>query len=315
MSFSSDPLWNSTRIFEPSFGANLNDPLGADWGMLTTCTTPRDIAVWSPTEAYVPWVYPHFLGEQIAHFMEDTHAFTMPQSAYTGWRISCDIRYSDQSIPPRTEGSGANFIMGVMSSTGTLLSYVQLLNWLFGAGDTWEFRSSAGTPIFFSPLSTNRYYRIGLQKLGTKLSAWFNPTPGSAAPITPTGVAGNSGLVKLHETIILPTYATDLYLGFYGGANYVAPDGGDYNRGGLAFPWVEELALSMMGGVSPGLPTEPINLPSGGTTGLPGGWGGGYPPLGAPSITMRRLAEDGAYHRYKNVRTAMAIYNNLRLDQ
>lgn len=313
--FDTSTLWRTTRTWEPNFGP-VPGALSADWQMIAPTETPRDITCWSATEAHVPWSYPHFGGEQNANWYEDTHAFTLPQSAYTGWRFSCDVRFSAQTIPPRAEGNAASNMMLIRSSTGANLEYLQILQTLHALGDTWEFSSSAGGAITLGSLTKNRYYRIGLRKLGTRLTAWFNPNADTGASPAPHGAAGDAGLVQMHEEVILPTYATDLYIGFYSSSNYVSfdPLSGAYDRGGIACPRVEEVTLVMGGETIPGLPSSPINLPPGAPQGLPGGWGGGYPPGASPALTMRHLAEAAAYHRYKNTRTAMAIYNNLRLD-
>jgi hypothetical protein len=304
--FTDYDTWIITHIYQTPFGNNdVNGKLTNDWSFKLPSATPRDCRSYGDQECGIPWVYPIFGAEQNPTWMDTGHPFQQPQNAYAGVRISCDIRFA--SVPGSGDPGAASLIaFGAMNDGYAFASLGTYFGITFSYGvpsPTWTMSSPVGTfPI--SPLTTNRYYRVGVAKLGTRLSVWMRMT----ATIDPSGRVVDHEMIKVGETTIFPLWATSGQLGFFSSAMRVS--GANPDAGRIAYPYVEELSLTFQGARRPpGLPSNPINLPSGGEFALPAVPDAGGSPFSPLDLNL------ADYHRYKNVRSAMAIYNNIRLDQ
>lgn len=314
-----NPLHLVTRTFTPSLRQGVDaGHINTDWTFHDGGSTPENVS-WLATDQFIRSVWDPAFSPLAWYPVYDTvDVYTAP----TAVRLSADVRVrTPDYVGP----------LGYAHSTAIELhdsaDRIQLSLTGGLAGEPHDGSAKGGQfTLIIVGVSTiscilpfqvkvydgdpfaaqNYWYRIGIEKYGRTVRAYVDPTGRSNPYGLDTGLVNY--LAVVNNLNITKTPLDDYNPAFFADADSLGA------IDSCAFAKMECAELQYVesgGGVRPpGLPTEPINLPSGSPVS-----GAGYPTLAGPNVSMRTLAEDAAYHRYKSVRTAMAIYNHLRLDQ
>ena len=263
MAFGDD--YYTTTVEVPGFRDGATGALSSDWTLATDTQSPRDIAVkldnvnicWQPVGAVVP------------------------PTAWWKTRVE-NFRCYSSLRASTTAGSHANIFSSPLGNSVGAPAGAGLIYWLdVAVGTTNNIGTiAAGTKFFSYTVTANLWYRVMMEKAGTQIRFWFNPT-GDADPRNLT----DSGLVLLREQNLTgATYpeTTIVQMGMHASANVVI---GATNYCGIC-----DLLLQTL--------TE-RTVETGST---PGG-----PQLVSPSGANR------SYRHYKAVRQAVETFNNLKL--